>query len=240
LNTNFASLLFIVFVLNYSLVNSQEWKSLKSYQKETGNIDLSEGNWLKKDRKKQTDTWVQANKYNLTMENGNQKYSTICQIRDFYLFFDEERKEQGHEMKWIGICAIVTGQLSKIDNGFIRTCIVRNKEVVQFANEGSQKVFACGFSELGKVYYSNYILKGEDAIDWDKKYGLSEQCEMLDSLYINLSLKALGKLERMVKGKGIYNLGVPEALKFEGNLDDCKSRYNHGMNKLIPYYEEKQ
>lgn len=240
MRTKVFKILAIVFLMNSNYSFSQEWKNLKSYINETGNLELEDGNWLKKDRKKQTETWIKANKYNLSLDNGNEKYTTISQIRDFYLFFDEERKVQGHEIKWIGICAIVSGQLSKLDIGFIRVCVVRNNEVINFAYEGSEKVFSCGFSELGKVYYSNDIIDGEEAINWDNRYGLSEQCEMLDSLYIHLSSEALNKLEQMVKGKGIYNLGVPKELKFEGNLDDCKSRYNHGMNKLIPYYDERE
>ena len=68
----------------------------------------------------------------LIFENGNQKYKSICEIRDFYLWFDAERKKQGHEIKAAGIAAIVANQFSKLDNAFIRFFIIRNKEVLNF------------------------------------------------------------------------------------------------------------
>lgn len=40
----------------------------------------------------------------------------------------------------------------------------------------------------------------------------------------------------MAKGKCIFKLGVPKKLRYEGDLLDCNDRFNHGLNKLIPYY----
>src|SRR5207344_3450371 len=119
-------------------VASQEWKNLKSYQKETGKVSLTDGCWLKKDRKQHNEAWSKANVFNLSLENGNLKYETISQIRDFYIWFDLEIKKQGHEIQWIRTAGMVANQLSKMDCGFIRIFVVRNKEVVAFANEGSK------------------------------------------------------------------------------------------------------
>ena len=106
-----------IFLLSINLVFAQEQRSLKSYYKETGNSFLQDGCWLKKDRKRQNEEWRKANLYNISIENGNTKYKTICQIRDFYRWFDFEREKSGHEINWIGIAAIAAGQLSKLDNG---------------------------------------------------------------------------------------------------------------------------
>src|SRR5215216_3543068 len=130
--------LFLLITTN--LAFAQEWKSLKAYRKETGNATLTEGCWLKKHRRKNSETWQQANKFNLGLENGYLKYKTIRQLRDFYLWFDEERKHKGHETQWFGVTAIVENEFSKLDSWFISTFIVRNKEVVNFAHEGSIKV----------------------------------------------------------------------------------------------------
>ncbi len=73
---------FTLLVFNNSY--TQEWKSLKAYQIETGNHILLNGCWLKKDRKKRTEVWNKANIFNLSIVNGNLKYSSISQIRDFY------------------------------------------------------------------------------------------------------------------------------------------------------------
>jgi hypothetical protein len=106
------TLTFII-LINVNLAFTQEWKSLKSYQKETGNTVLFDGCWLKKDRKRQTEVWKRANKYNLNIENGNKKYKSISQMRDFYFWFDEEIKKQGHEINWIIIAATATNQLKR-------------------------------------------------------------------------------------------------------------------------------
>lgn len=226
----------LIISLHTSLAFSQEWKSLTAYQKETGFASLRDGCWLKKDRKRQNEVWKQANIFNLSIENANQKYITISQKRDFYLWFDRERIKKGHEIKWIGIAAIAAGQLSKLDVGFIRCFIIGNKEVVKFTNEGSEKVFEFAFPLIKKLYFSNEILKGETAVNWSLQYSTMEQCQILEPLYKNLSTKALQKLNRMAKGAGIFKLGVPKRLRYVGNIEDCESRSDHATNKMLLYY----
>ena len=229
----------LLILSNSNLAFAQEWKNLKSYQKGTGYLSLQDGNWLKKDRKKQKEVWKQANLFNLSIEDGNLKYKTISEKRDFYLWFDVERKIQEHEIKAAGIAAIAANQLSKLDNGFICFFIIRNKEVVRFANEGSEKVFEFAFPLLREVYFSDKIIKGEDAINWSLKNGKIEQCQVLEPLYNKLSSKALHKLNRMVKGKGIYNFGVSKKIKYEGEIEDCEVRLEHAITKLLPFYLNK-
>lgn len=226
----------ILFLFSLSIVNAQEHRNLKSYFKETGNSYLGDGFWLKKDRKRQNEVWKKANVFNLSVENGSTKYETISQIRDFYQWFDVEREKLGCEIKWIGIAAIAAGQLSKLDDGFIRLVLVRNKEVVRFANDGSRLVFEFAFPLLKEVYYSKEIIKGKEADNWDLEYGQIEQCNILDPLYKKLSPDALHKLDRMACGKGLYRLGVPKELKYSGSIEDCQTRFEHGINIMIPFY----
>ena len=233
-------LLTLIILANTKLALAQEWSHLNSYKRETGNSFLLNGCWLKKDRKRETITWKQANKYNLNFKNGNQKYQTISQIQAFYLWFDEERTKQGHEIKWVGIAAIAAGQLSKLDIAFIRIFIVRNNELVKFVHKGSEKVFAFAFPQLRELCFSNKRLIGKAAENWDKQYGMKEQCEILEPLYQKLSEKSINKLERIAKGKGIFHLGVAEELRYEGKIDNCQSRFEHGINKLLPYYNKSQ
>ncbi|MDP1726976.1 MAG: hypothetical protein Q8M15_09350 [Bacteroidota bacterium] len=239
--TNLIIVTLTIFILFIPLpCTAQEWKNLKSYRKETGNTILKEGCWLKRDRIKQSMVWKEANLYNFNLENGNLKYETVSQIRDFYLWFDNERVKMGHEIKWIGLAAIVAGQFSKLDCGFIRFFIVRNKEVVAFINVGSKKAFEFSFPQLKKVYFSSHILKGKEAKNWDSTYGKNEQCYILDTLFKNNSQCALNKLERMAKGKGIFIFGIPKALKYDGKIEDCEARFRHGTNKLLVYYLNKK
>ena len=240
LKVNFIIITTLLISLSTNITFSQEWNNLRSYKKETGDTSLQDGFWLKKDRKKQTEIWQQANLFNLQAINGNRKYQTISQIRDFYLWFDIERKKEGHEIVGVGVAAIVADQLSKLNNCFIRIFIVRNKEVVKFANEGSELVFEFAFPLLKEVYFSNKIIKGEDAVNWSLKNGKIEQCQILEPLYKALSPKALDKLNKMAKGKGIYNLGVPKSLRYVGNIEDCNTRFEHAIIKVLPYYTNTQ
>jgi hypothetical protein len=230
------SLIIATFLLLINNLVAQEWRSLKVYQKETGNDSLANGCWLKKDRKRQTKVWENANIFNLSEKKGNLKYTSISQIRDFYKWADQVRIKKGHEINAIGIGAIAATQLSYLDNGLIRFFIVRNKEIVDFANEGSQKVFVFAFPLLKELYFSKELYTGEIAKNWDSENGLFEQCEILEPLYQKLSIKALNRLERMAKGKGIFNLAIPKELKYEGEIGNCQTRFLHGKNKLLPYY----
>lgn len=231
-------LFFVFFLLNTQVVFSQEWRNMNAYAKVTGKNVLQEGCWLKRDRNKNTEAWQQANKFNLGIDHGDFKYATISQIRDFYIWFDEERKKQGHEINGVGVAAIVAGQLSNFDNFFIRVFIVRNKKVVWFGNEGSKKVIAFAFPLLKEIYFSTDTLLGEEARNWDIANGKLEQCKIVEAIYNQLSPKEIRKLERMAKGKGIYNLGVKKELKFEGDIRDCKARYEHAFTKLYQYYQK--
>ena len=221
-------------------VFSQEWKNLKDYQNETNQDLLEDGCWLKKDRRRNTEVWKLANQFNLTAEKGYLKYKSISQVRDFYLWFDDERKQLGQEINAVGVAAIVAGQLSRFDNFFIRTFIVRNKEVIWFGNEGAKRVFTFAFPLLRDIYFSDRILKGQEAIDWDVKNGRIEQCEILEPIYNQLSPQAIHRLECMAKGKGLFWLGVPKKLKFEKSITDCKARYEHAFAKVYQYYLYRQ
>lgn len=77
---------------------------------------------------------------------------------------------------------------------------------------------------------------GEKAKDWDLNYGKKEQCEILEPLYQKLSNKAILRLQKMAKGKGIFNFAVPNELKLNGDIRNCQARFEHGKNKLLPYY----
>lgn len=215
---------------------AQEFASLKHYEKETGKTALEKGCWLKKDRKRNSEVWHQANEHNLTVDNGNEKYTTPEQIRDFYLWFDARRIEQGHEVKWIGLATIAASQLARVENDVLRALIVRNKEVVNFVREGCRTVFAYSFPKMRALYFAKAPLKGEAATAWDDEHGLKEQCDILNPVYLALSPKALKRLDKMAKGKGIFCLGVKKELRYEGDLLDCNARYKHGPDKLLPYY----
>ena len=232
--------LILFFCWSYTPVKSQEFKTLKCYQEEMGVAVLRSGTWLKKDRKKNNKTWKAANLFNLTTENGFEKYQSIRQIRDFYSWFDTERILQGRHFKSLGIAAVAAKQLSKVDNGFIRFFIVRNSEVVCFVNDGSQRVFEFNFSGMRQRYFSKEKLSKKKAALWDQNHGIQEQCQVLCPLYESLSEKALCRLDKMAKGKGIFKFGVPKRLRYKGDLSNCEHRFRHGATLLLKEYDKQQ
>lgn len=233
--------LFALFILiSANPARGQEWKNLKSYHKETGNSTLCDGCWLKKDRKKKTETWKLANKFNLKTENGYLKYKSIGEIRDFYLWFDRQAEQQGHEIHWFGVTAMVEKEFSKLDSWVVRTFIIRNKEVLYFAREGSLRAFEYSFPQMRNIYFSQELIKGKEAQEWDVNHGTGEQCKILEPLYNKLSPEAFRKLDRIARRKGIYSLGIPKAVEYEGKLDDCRARVEYALKKLIPYYQKKK
>jgi len=169
MNKKLFSAVFFLLILNAYNGFSQEWKNLRSYKKVTNKNILCKGCWLKKDRKRNTKIWEKANTYNLSINDGYLKYQKISQIRDFYRWFDKARKKNGHEIISVGIMAIVATQFSKIDNYFIRKIIIRNKEIIWFANQGSKNVLKYYFPLLKNILFSEKILKGEQAKQWDVK-----------------------------------------------------------------------
>lgn len=102
-----------IILMNTNLTFAQEWKSLKSYQKETGNAVLSDGCWLK-------------------------------------------------------------------------------KEVVKFANEGSEKVFTFAFPQLKRVYFSNEIIIGKMLKTGTKNMVKESNVKYLNR-FIKIYLKKLSK-----------------------------------------------
>ena len=211
---------------------------MKKYKRETGAKELQPGFWLTKDRKKNTAVWNKANTYNLKSYKGYKKYKSVSERRDFYLWFDQARRLKGKSVEWAGYAAIVSGQIAKLENHFLRIAVVHNKEIIAFAEEGSYRVFDFAFPLLKEIYFSRINLTADQSSQWDLMLGEIEQCEIIEPLYLQLSKKNLKKLNRMAQGKGIYSLGVKKAIRFEGDISVSKNRVNHMYSKLQPYYRE--
>jgi hypothetical protein len=228
-------LLIIISSLNLS---AQEWKNLRTYQKVTGQKTLEAGNWLKKNRTRNTEKWQTANEYHITKANGSEAYKTIPQRSDFYKWFDEWRTEKGHEIKWVGVAAIVAGQFTNTESWFVQKLVIRNQAIIDFAANGNQTILKDVFPELQKIYLSDTLLTGTAAANWDSTYGYREQCEIIQPFYEKQTQKATNKLQKMAKGKGIFLFVVPKSIRFEGDITNCEDRFKHGKNVLPVYYQK--
>lgn len=230
-------LLFFVFTISTSIF-AQEWKNLKAYQKSTGQETLAKGHWLKKDRKRNTQQWQNANLYHLEREKGYEAYTTIKQRRDFYKWFDEWQTQQGHELQWVGAAYIVAGQFANTETWFVRTFVIRNVDILNFAQQGNQAILNDVYPELQKIYQSDILLTGEAATKWDSEYGYREQCVIIESFYEQQDEKVIQKLDKMATGKGIFRFVVPKSIRFQGDITNCEDRYKHGKEVLPLYYQQ--
>ncbi|WP_188650508.1 Insecticidal toxin complex protein [Yeosuana aromativorans] len=225
----------ISFIFLFSLSNNisaKEWKSLKAYQNTTHHKILTPSDWLKTDRTHNTAIWQQANIYNL-LNNLPKEYRRIQERRDFYEWLYDTLNSRGHEIVWIEMAHFISKKMRLLET--FPCALFIHKKIVVYANEGSQAVFNNAFKELKELFNSKNVLKGDSAIQWDQKMSYKEQYIWLDSLYKTIDSKSLKTIEHMAKGKFLYGLAVPKAIRFKGDISNPKDRYNYATGPLRDY-----
>ena len=215
---------------------AKEWKSLNAYHKSTKNQQLPPSDWLKSDRVKNTIVWQKANKYNL-QNNLSKEYRNIVERRDFYKWLYTALGKKGHEVVWVQMAHYISKKLHLIE-AFPHALLTRQK-IKTYANLGSVTVFKNAFPELKTMYNSDGILKGKDADVWDETILKLEQFNWIANIYETMDEKSLHTLVRIAKGKCLYALVVPKAIRFKGELSNAKSRYNYALEMLKPYCENR-
>ena len=211
---------------------SREWKSLKDYQKSTQNNELLPQDWLKSDRKHNTDVWQKANNFNLT-NNKPEEYTSIQQRRDFYSWIIAKLDTKEHEVVWPKMAYYISKKLRLVEA--FPYSIFTNKKVKGYANQGSEEVFFNSFKFLKEVYLSETVIKNEEALNWDKTILYEEQFVWIEDIYLLMDERSLKKIERMAKGKFLYSLVVPKQIRFEGDIANPQERFNYALNILKPY-----
>lgn len=81
----------------------------------------------------------------------------------------------------------------------------------------------------------HYQQKSGSAFGFIKK----KQYEWIDSIYKTMDANNLKTLERIAKGKFLYGLVVPKAIRFIGNLSKAEIRYEYAIKVLKPYCENR-
>lgn len=215
-------------------VYGKEYPCLTAYQKETGLEQLGPMDWLKKDRKRQTMVWQQANLYNLEHQLP-QEYSSIKQRRDFYVWLNETLEEQGYEVIWPRMAHFISKKLVMVKA--FPYAIFTGKEIKSYAEMGSETVFNACFKDLGQLFKGT-VLKGDDALIWDQEILKMEQYQWLAPIYEDVSPKTLHTIEKMAKGKGFYGLVVPKPIRFQGDITQADIRYQYALETLRPYFKK--
>lgn len=222
--------LLVVFISGFCF--SSEWSSLKTYQKATGNLKLTKKDWLKSDRRKNTQVWQDANVFNLNNLQAIE-YQTIAQRRDFYKWYYLAISKKGHTVVWPKMAHYISKKL-KLINTF-PFCIFTRKTVKNYAYLGSETVFNAAFKKLKDLYFQDAILTHQDAEDWDLDILYSEQYMWLQTVYSQIDARTLKTLSKMAKGVCFYTLMVPKEIEFEGHLEIEKDRFKYAKDKLKPY-----
>ncbi|MGY0392904.1 Insecticidal toxin complex protein [Bizionia sp. KMM 8389] len=213
-----------------------EWRSLKSYQKETGRLELSAADWLRCDRTQQTNTWILANQYNLENQNPT-AYRTIAERRDFYAWYALEITEKGHPVVWPKMAHYISIKL-RLTQAFPFTIFIK-KHIQAYAYQGSEMVFNQVFPKLKNLYVRQNPLTEEEALLWDKTVLYSEQYEWLEGIYETMSEENLKTIGKMAKGKGVYGLIVPKSIEFKGAISDKNIRYQYALTTLREFCKNK-
>ncbi|WP_240640222.1 Insecticidal toxin complex protein [Mangrovimonas spongiae] len=224
-----------IFVISLFFVTpffAKEWKSLHQYQKETGEIELSLSDWLKKDRVKNTVVWQEANAHNLT-HNLYNEYQTIRERRDFYLWYYKEIDAKGHEVVWPKMAHFISKKL-RLTMAFPYKVFLR-KSVKAYSKKGSKTVFDNAFLEMKRLLYSENVLTGTLALNWDKAILKKEQFEWLVPVYKTVDEKTKKTITNIAKGHCFYGFLVPKPIRFKGDLSSTTERYNYALNDLREY-----
>jgi hypothetical protein len=226
--------LFVVLLLFWIPFNSfsEEYKNLKAYEQLTHQKTLSASDWLTHDRKHKTSVWKNANHYNLIHKKPNE-YKTLKQRRDFYAWLYETLKEKGNEVVWPKMAAFISNKLQLIKQ--FPQCLLIRKNVKDYAEIGSEKVFVNAFNDLNDLYNSSTGILGEEAENWDNTMLYKEQFDYLQPIYDKMNTKSLGQIEHIAKGKFLYAFFVPKEIRFKGHIDNPKDRFNFALNQLKQY-----
>lgn len=225
-------IIFLFLIIFNNFLFAKEWKSLKHFQNTTQKQTLSASNWLKKDRLKNTITWQKANDYNL-INNLSEEYTSIEQRSHFYYWLFSELDKKGHEVLWVKMAHFISKKMHLLE--VFPYSMFSKKTIKIYANQGSETVFIMAFSRLKKLYLNQEVLTGNIALNWDKSILKEEQFNWINSVYITMDPKSLKTLERIAKGKFLYGLLVPKAIRFKNELFDDQSRYNYAVDVLKPY-----
>jgi hypothetical protein len=200
--------------------------------------------WSYADRIGFTRRWNYANCLNLYMAAPDQ-YKKIAQRAAFYDWFDQIRERQGHEILWPAAAWVVAMQMSNVDK-FPQDIIISDK-VIEFAHAGNKTIFDDVVPRLKDVYMQGLRgnpITGADAQQWDAATLHHEQFDVVQPLYERYARTDMGvrtQLQHMASGSGIYAMGgvaIGFRLDFVGDIMDPQDRYNHGMNKVVAFYNQ--
>ena len=214
---------------------SKEWETLEHYQDQTGLTVLTHTDWLKQDRKRNTLVWQNANRHNLKHNLFNE-YQTIPERRDFYLWYYKAVARKGHQVVWPKMAHYISKKL-RLTMAFPFK-IFTDKPVRDYSVLGSKTVFNEAFKTMGQLLFSEQIMVGEQALEWDKAVLQNEQYQWLVPVYETIDKKTKKTITKIAQGKCLYAFLVPKPIRFKGDLSSTDDRYQYALNDLRAYCQK--
>ena len=230
---------------------AKEYESAAAFERankgKTWAKDRGKGDWLRSDRENNTQTWQDANKYNMQQAEGYKEYTTIEQRTGFYGWYSAVEDLRGSKTNWAGAAYIVAKQMTLIDvfykSGDLAMMVggaKDAKDIDDFANAGNKAIFEDVFAKL-RENLNGKPKTGKAAAEWDAERLHREQFDVVQPVYLQaarINPNTVKHLQQFASGTGIaqfINMPVPS---FQGNIMNPQDRYNHGMNKIVPFMQK--
>lgn len=156
-------------------------------------------------------------------------YTTVDARQKFYKKADQLFTNYGFEVKWLKVAAKTVKILeiahSKIGGIFAHT----NQEIRAFINNGNKAILDDFLLKVRALWRSGKVIREEEAMRWDAQM-LSDEQNLIDGFYENLSVESLLILENNLKG--VASRFLFNNPRFYGNIQDQEARWDFGMRKM--------
>jgi len=163
----------------------------------------------------------------LAIDSDN--YTTIDARQKFYKKADQLFANHGFEVKWLKVAAKTVKILeiahSKIGGIFAHT----NQEIRAFIHNGNKAILDDFLLKVRALWRSGRVIQEEEAMRWDAQM-LSDEQNLIDGFYENLSKESLKILEKNLKG--LASRVLFKNPRFYGNVQDQEARWDFGMRKM--------
>tara|TARA_R110001592_G_scaffold363221_4_gene681818 strand:- start:6398 stop:7258 length:861 start_codon:yes stop_codon:yes gene_type:complete len=223
-------LISLVFLALGVISSAKEYKNFERYKISTGNESLDRKDWLASDREKNTFQWENACRFNFSYAGGHKEYETVEQRQKFLEWLAPFLSEQGHQLKWVKTNVVLFGLL---EDALEKNTSSKIKNMIRTVNG---PVFDRAFKSLQDVHSNGYILRSNEAKEYDKDLYEYEHSNFYQFHLTKLSADDLIALNKVMHREGITRKGaLPEALELDGNIQDYTDRMYWITNKVQPY-----
>jgi hypothetical protein len=223
-------LISLVFLALGVFSQAKEYKNLERYKISTGNEGLDRKDWLANDRENKTFQWENACRFNFSYAGGHKEYETVEQRQAFLEWLAPFLSSKGHQLKWVKTNAVL---FDLFEDALEKNTSGKIKKMIRTVNG---PVFDTAFKNMQDVHSNGYILRSNEAKEFDKDMYEFEHSNFYQYHLTKLSADDLETLNKVMHRQGITRKGaLPEAIELDGNIQDYTDRMYWITNKVQPY-----